>query len=155
MSFTVFDIARLPWLTAVSDNLGCKKWNVFGFWVFLQRQVGAFSPSQLSGPHCIEKKGSWFVNWIGGFRSVFELFWKNNSYVSGLIVCIFVALYVGMFVARANKAEGTMSWCLGTNQILASIKRSIAKGQTRALWDRHLDSSFVFYNGYGCLEALH
>ena len=51
----------------------------------------------------------------------FELFWKNSSYVSGVSVCIFVALYVGMFVARANKVEGTMIWCLGTNEILASI----------------------------------
>ena len=57
-----------------------------------------------------------------------ELFWKNSSYVSGVRVCIFVALYlcifvtlyVRMFVARANKVEGTMSWCLGTNEILAS-----------------------------------
>ena len=54
-------------------------------------------------------------------RLIFELFWKNSSYVSGVSVCIFVALYVGMFVARANKVEGTMSWCLGTNEILASI----------------------------------
>ena len=57
-------------------------------------------------------------------------------YVSVLSVCIFVALCV----AGANKVEGTMSWCLGTNEILAS-KHDIAKGQTRALWDRHLDSS--------------
>ena len=59
-------------------------------------------------------------------------FWaisKNSSYVSGVSVCIFVALYlcilvswyVRMFVARANKVEGTMSWCLGTNETLASI----------------------------------
>ena len=41
-----------------------------------------------------------------------------------LWLCGFVALYVRMFVAGANKVEGTctMSWCLGTNQILASIK---------------------------------
>ena len=46
-----------------------------------------------------------------------ELFFQNSSYVSGASVCIsvalwlcgFVALYVGMFVARANKVEGTMS----------------------------------------------
>ena len=31
------------------------------------------------------------------------------SYVSGVSVCIFVALYVQMFVARANKVEGTIS----------------------------------------------
>ena len=34
---------------------------------------------------------------------------KNSSYVSGVSVCIFVALYVQMFVARANKVEGTIS----------------------------------------------
>ena len=46
---------------------------------------------------------------------------KNCLYVSGLSICIFGALYVGIFVARANKVECTMSWCLGTNEILASI----------------------------------
>ena len=40
---------------------------------------------------------------FGMDASVFLLF------VSGVSVCIFVALYVGMFVARANKVEGTMS----------------------------------------------
>ena len=53
-------------------------------------------------------------------ESLFELHWKISSYVSGLSVCIFVALYVWMFVAGANKVEGTMSWCVRTNQILAS-----------------------------------
>ena len=42
------------------------------------------------------------------------------SYVVGVSACIFVALYVRMFVAGANKVEGTMSWCVGTNEILAS-----------------------------------
>ena len=42
------------------------------------------------------------------------------AYVS-LWLCNLVTLYVEMFVARANKVEGTMSWCLGTNEILASI----------------------------------
>ena len=53
-------------------------------------------------------------------NSIFELFWKNSSYVSGVSVFIFVSLYVRMFVARAIKVEGTMSRCLGTNEILAS-----------------------------------
>ena len=53
--------------------------------------------------------------------SFVELFWKNSSYVSGVSVYIFVALYVRMFVARAKKVEGTMRWCLRTNEILASI----------------------------------
>ena len=38
---------------------------------------------------------------------------------------------------------GTMSWCSGTNAILAS-KHDIAKGQTRALWDGYVDSSQLF-----------
>ena len=50
------------------------------------------------------------------------------TYVSGLSVRIFVALYLGVFVALcvpisvegANKVEDTMSWCVGTNEILAS-----------------------------------
>ena len=32
----------------------------------------------------------------------------------------FVALYVRMSVVGANKVEGTMSRCVGTNEILAS-----------------------------------
>ena len=34
---------------------------------------------------------------------------KNSSYVSGLSVCIFVALFVRMCVG-ANKVEGTMRY---------------------------------------------
>ena len=41
------------------------------------------------------------------------------AYVS-LWLCNLVTLYVRMFVARANKVERTISWCLGTNEILAS-----------------------------------
>ena len=37
----------------------------------------------------------------------------------------FVALSVRMCVAGANKVEGTMSYCLGTNEILTS-KHDIA-----------------------------
>ena len=54
------------------------------------------------------------------------------AYVS-LRLCIFVTLYVRMVVARANKVEGTISWGLETNEILASIKHGIAKGRIRAL----------------------
>ena len=46
-------------------------------------------------------------------------FEKNSSYVSGVSVCIFVALSVRMCVAGANKDEVTMSWCFGSNEILA------------------------------------
>ena len=59
-------------------------------------------------------------------NTLLSYFEKNNSsYVSGVSICIFVALYlcnvvslylcifvtlyVRMFVARANKVEGTMS----------------------------------------------
>ena len=52
------------------------------------------------------------------FQTIFELFWKNSSCVSGRMYLW--ALYVRMFVARANKVEGTISWCLGTNEILPS-----------------------------------
>ena len=44
----------------------------------------------------------------------------------------------GFVTARANKIEGTMSWCLGTNEILASIKHGIAKGRTTALLIIHI-----------------
>ena len=53
---------------------------------------------------------------------VFELFWKKkSSYVSGVSVCIFVALSVWMCVAGANKVEGTLHCC--------------GKGQTRVLFN--------------------
>ena len=41
------------------------------------------------------------------------------AYVS-LWLCGFVAVSVRMCVAGANKVEGTISWCLGTNENLAS-----------------------------------
>ena len=47
--------------------------------------------------------GSHFHDWIDNNGVVFL------SYVSGVSVCIFVALYLRMFVARANKVECTMS----------------------------------------------
>ena len=37
-----------------------------------------------------------------------------------MYLCGFVALSVRMCVAGANKVDGTMSLCLGTNEILAS-----------------------------------
>ena len=36
-------------------------------------------------------------------------FEKNSSYISGVSVCIFVVLYLQMFVEKANNVEGTMS----------------------------------------------
>ena len=42
-----------------------------------------------------------------------------------MYLCGFVALSVRVCVAGANKVGGTMSWCLGTNEILAS-KHDIA-----------------------------
>ena len=53
-----------------------------------------------------------------------------------------MALSVWMCVAGADKVEGTMSIFLGTYKILAS-KYNLVKGQTRALGDRHLDSSLI------------
>ena len=37
-----------------------------------------------------------------------------------MYLCGFVALYVRMFLAGANKVEGSMSWYVGTNEIFAS-----------------------------------
>ena len=73
----------------------------------------------------------------------FSISRKESSFVvliERMYVCGFVALCVRMSIAGANEVEGTMSWCLGTIEILAS-KHDIAQGQTRVLWDRHLDCS--------------
>ena len=44
----------------------------------------------------------------GPLFHLLKLFWKkNSSCVSGLSLYIFVALHVRMFVAGANKVEGT------------------------------------------------
>ena len=65
-----------------------------------------------------------------------------------------MALYVGMFAARANKVEGTMSLCLGTNEILAPylnmalVKVEQGHFETAILI---LHNFFVFYYGYRCL----
>ena len=55
-------------------------------------------------------------------------------------VCLWLCVFGSMSIAGANEFEGTVSWCLGTIEILAS-KHDIAQGQTRVLWDRHLDCS--------------
>ena len=74
---------------------------------------------------------------------VFELFWKNSSYISSESVCIFVALSVWMCVAGANKVGGTMSWCLGTNESLAS-KYDFAALKVK---QGHFETAFlVLYN---------
>jgi len=44
----------------------------------------------------------------------------QRSLVIGLSVCIIVALFVRISVTGANKVEGTMSCCLGINEILTS-----------------------------------
>ena len=46
---------------------------------------------------------------FGQLQLKIAIFEKNSSYVIGVSVCIFVALYLWMFVARASKVEGTMS----------------------------------------------
>lgn len=53
-------------------------------------------------------------NWttLSGFsRSLAPLlsYFENSSYVSGLSACIFVAVYVQIIFAGANKVEGTVS----------------------------------------------
>ena len=87
--------------------------------------------------------------------SYFEI--QNSSYVSGVSVCerlcgfVFVSLYlVRMFVARADKVEGTMSWCLGTNEILLKVEQGHFEAAILIL-----HNFFVFYYGDGCLETLY
>ena len=62
-----------------------------------------FRHNSLKNQRCFLKP---FFQIIMSLLSYFE---KKKTYVSGLGVCIFVALYVWMFVAGANKVEGTMS----------------------------------------------
>ena len=56
---------------------------------------------------------------MGTLLSYFEKI-ARMSVVELMYLRGFVALYVRMSVVGANKVEGTMSWCVGTNEILAS-----------------------------------
>ena len=61
-----------------------------------------------------------------------------------MYLCGFVALSVWMCVAGANQVEGTMSWLLGTNEILAS-KHEIAviKGK-----QEHFDTAILVLHSF-------
>ena len=72
-----------------------------------------------------------------------------------MYLCGFVSLYVKMFVARANKVEGTMILMLRNLSIylnMALVKVEQGHFETAILI---LHNFFVFYYGYRCLEALH
>ena len=72
-----------------------------------------------------------------------------------MYLCGFVALSVRMCDTGANKDEGTVSWCLGTNEILASKHHSEVKQGHFETAVLILHNFFVFNYGYSCLEALH
>ena len=59
-----------------------------------------------------------------------------------MYLCGFVALRVRMSVAGANKVEGTMSWCLGTNEMLALLEVKQGHFENAILI---LHNFFVFY----------
>ena len=99
------------------------------------------------------------------FLSYFE---ENSSYVNGLSVCLFVALWLCVFGCLLQgpkmlkvdilnsasrilqswsyylkiKVEGTMSWCLGTNEMLALRKVKQGHFENAILI---LHNFFVFY----------
>ena len=65
-----------------------------------------------------------------------------------------MALSVRMCVAGTNKVEGTMSFCLGTNEVLASKHDIVALKVKQGHFETAilvLHNFVVFY--YGCLEA--
>ena len=72
--------------------------------------------------------------------------WFQRIYLRG-----FVALCIQISVAGANKVEGTMSCCVGTNEILASKMRderfltfTRLKVKQGHFENSHLDSSLFF-----------
>ena len=96
---------------------------------FLTRSDGAV-PSSLNEGRRLKRKisndVSFLIIWWQLILAHMSVVWAYVSlwlciFVTLYPLCGFVSLYVGMFVARANKVEGTMSSCLGTNEILASI----------------------------------
>ena len=59
-----------------------------------------------------------YFNWVYELHVLKK--WLICQWCERMYLCGFVALSVQMCVARANKLKGTMSWFLGTNEILAS-----------------------------------
>ena len=57
---------------------------------------------------------------VNPFLSYFEKIVHMSVVYERMYLYGFASLYVRMFVAGANKVEGTMSSCVGTNEILAS-----------------------------------
>ena len=92
-----------------------------------------------------------------------ELFWKNSSYVSGVSVCIFVALYLCIIVCWdvcCKSQEGWRyyelmlrnQWDLGIYLNMALVKVEQGHFETAILIPHNF---FVFYYGYSCLETLY
>ena len=78
------------------------------------------------------------------------------AYLIILFNSIFVALCVQISVVGANKVEGAMSWCIRTNEILASnmifTRFKVKQGHFEAAI-LILHNSFVFCYHLRCLEA--
>ena len=61
-----------------------------------------------------------------------------------MYLCGFVALSVRICVAGANKVEGTMSWLLGTNEVLVS-KHDIA---ARKVKQGHFETAILVLHNF-------
>ena len=76
----------------------------------------------------------------------FSLLFLFLSYFEKIANMSVVWAYVSLWLFMFGPIRLKVLWVgrLGTNEILASIKHGIVKGQTRALWDSHNDSSQFF-----------
>ena len=64
----------------------------------------------VSGRAIFDRVHAFEGNCLHNVPLLLSYFEKNSSYVSGVSVCIFLALSVWMCVAGANKVEGTMRY---------------------------------------------
>ena len=82
-------------------------------------------------------------------------YWKVESVsdcygISGFLLLCFVALSVRMCVAGANRVEGTMSWCLETNEIWHLIMTLLKVKQ------RHFETTIlILQNFFVYLSSSH
>ena len=63
------------------------------------------------------------------------------------VVWAYVSLCVRISVAGANKVEGTMSWCVGTNEILATNMTFTRLKVKHGHFETAIFSSFITAKG--------
>ena len=132
VSLLSYSIFRNCFIQASGDTVRVSSFTVFSFRSLLICLQTSWLRSGINA----------FISLISSFLSYFE----KLAHMS--VVWAYVSLWLCMFGCLLQEPiRLKVPWvgCLGTNEILASIKHGIVKDQTRALWDCHIDSSQFFH----------